>query len=138
MLTKLVPLKFILLVFVTFTSQITTAQERSKKAILLTVLLDKISNDHKIFFTYNAELLKNKYIQAEGFASLTLKESISLLKKITPFLLDDLGNNYYVIYQKKGGIKRTSHPKNKIDFLKIVIETAVLGRIIKYLFEVSF
>ena len=118
MLTKLVPLKFILLVFVTFTSQITTAQERSKKAILLTVLLDEISNDHKIFFTYNAELLKNKYIQAEGFANLTLKESISLLKKITPFLLDDLGNNYYVIYPKKGRNKKNLTPKEQTRFSK--------------------
>jgi iron complex outermembrane receptor protein len=131
MLPKLVFIKFILLVFVTFTSQIATAQERSKKAIPLTVLLDKISNDHEIFFTYNANLLKNKYIQAEGFANLTLKESISLLKKITPFLLDDLGNNYYVIYQKKGSIKKNFRPKEQTVFSKdILIDSSFNNKIL--------
>ena len=118
MLQKLVFIKFILLVFVTLTFQIATGQERSKKTIPLTVLLDKISNNHKIFFTYNANLLKKKYIQEEGFANLTLKESISLLKKLTSFLLEDLGNNYYVIYQKKGNTKKNFIPKEQTIFSK--------------------
>ena len=118
MLQKLVFIKFILLVFVTLTFQIATGQERSKKTIPLTVLLDKISNNHKIFFTYNANLLKKKYIQEEGFANLTLKESISLLKKLTSFLLEDLGNNYYVIYQKKGITKKNFIPKEQTIFSK--------------------
>ncbi len=106
MVRKLVFIKLILIVFVTFIFQTTTAQEYQKKTIPLARLLDKISNEHKIFFTYSANLLKNKYIQEEGFVKLSLKESISLLKKITPFLFDDLGNNYYVIYTKKEGDKK--------------------------------
>lgn len=101
MVRKLVFIKLILIVFVTFTFQPTSAQDREKKTIPLARLLDEISNKHKIFFTYNANLLNNKYIQGKGFANLTLIESISLLKKLTPFLFDDLGNNYYVIYTKK-------------------------------------
>ena len=82
MVRKLVFIKLILIVFVTFIFQTTTAQEYQKKTIPLARLLDKISNEHKIFFTYSANLLKNKYIQEEGFVKLSLKESISLLKKI--------------------------------------------------------
>ncbi|PQJ76626.1 TonB-dependent receptor [Polaribacter glomeratus] len=101
MVQKLLFIKLTLIVFVSFAFQTTTAQERDKKTIPLASLLDKISNKHKVFFTYNANLLTNKYIQEEGFTNLTLKETFSLLKKITPFLFDDLGNNYYVIYTKK-------------------------------------
>ena len=101
MVRKLVFIKLILIVFVTFTFQTTTAQEYKKKTIPLARLLDKISNDHKIFFTYSANLLNNKYIYEEGFVNLSLNESISLLEKLTPFLFDDLGNSYYVIYTKK-------------------------------------
>ena len=106
MVKKLVFIKLILLVFVIFTNQITVAQEHQKNTIPLANLLDKISNEHKIFFTYNANLLSNKYIQEEGFINLSLNESISLLEKLTPFLFDDLGNNYYVIYPKKSVYKK--------------------------------
>ena len=87
MVRKLVFIKRILIVFVTFTFQTTSAQEQEKNTIPLARLLDEISNKYKIFFTYNANLLNNKYIQEKGFANLTLKESISLLKKLTPFYL---------------------------------------------------
>ena len=117
MAQKLVFTKLILLIFVTFTYQTTVGQEYKKKTISLAVLLDKISNEHKIFFTYNANLLSNKYIQEAGFVNLSLKESISLLEKITPFLFDDLGNNYYVIYYKKSDYKNKYLSKEKVIFL---------------------
>jgi iron complex outermembrane receptor protein len=117
MVQKLVFTKLILLIFVTFTYQTTVGQEYEKKTISLAVLLDKISNEHKIFFTYNANLLSNKYIQEAGFINLSLKESISLLEKITPFLFDDLGNNYYVIYYKKSDYKNKNLSKEKVIFL---------------------
>jgi iron complex outermembrane receptor protein len=116
MARKLVGIKLILLVFVTFTFQTITAQKHRKKAIPLARLLDKISNNHKIFFTYKANLLNNKYIQQEGFVNLTLEESISLLQKITPFLFDDLGNNYYVIYTKKEVNESKLLTKGKVIF----------------------
>ena len=120
MAQKLVFTKLILLIFVTFTYQTTVGQEYKKKTISLAVLLDKISNEHKIFFTYNANLLSNKYIQEAGFVNLSLKESISLLEKITPFLFDDLGNNYYVIYYKKSDYKNKYLSKEKVIFLNSI------------------
>ena len=101
MTKKLVFLKLILIVFVSFTFQTALAQTKSKNTIPLAALLNKISNTHEIFFTYNANLLLNKKIQEAGFRNLSLKASISLLEKLTPFLFDDLGNNYFVIYSKQ-------------------------------------
>ena len=119
MFQKSVLIKLILLVFVTFLYQTTNAQSYSKKRIPLASLLDKISNKHKIFFTYNANLLDNKYIQEEGFVNLSITKSILLLEKLTPFLFDDLGNNYYVIYLKDYTSKRKISPKNTVAFSKI-------------------
>jgi iron complex outermembrane receptor protein len=128
MVRKLVFIKLILIVFVTFIFQTTTAQEFQKKTIPLARLLDKISNEHKIFFTYSANLLNNKYIQQEGFVDLTLKESISLLKKITPFLFDDLGNNYYVIYTKKEADKnKILSQKKALLYTDVSIDTIFMG-----------
>ena len=129
MVQKLVFIKFILLVFVTFTLQKTVAQDRNKKSIPLANLLDKISNEHKIFFTYNANLLSNKFIQEEGFVNLSLKESISLLEKLTPFLFDDLGNNYYVIYTKKEYDKKKIYSKgNTIFSSNVLIDSTFKGK----------
>jgi iron complex outermembrane receptor protein len=128
MVRELVFIKLILIVFVTFIFQTATAQEFQKKTIPLARLLDKISNEHKIFFTYSANLLHNKYIQQEGFVDLTLKESISLLKKITPFLFDDLGNNYYVIYTKKEVDKKKLLSQEKALLYNVIsIDTIFKG-----------
>jgi iron complex outermembrane receptor protein len=101
MFQKSIFIKLIVFVFATYTFHTVTAQDRKKKGIPLVVLLNKISNEHKTFFTYNTNLLSSTFIQDRGFVNLSLKETISLLQKLTPFLFDDLGNSYYVIYPKK-------------------------------------
>lgn len=118
MTQKLVFIKFLLLLFVLSTSFKTIAQNKSKKEIPLSNLLDKISNSHKIFFTYDANLISDKTIQEDGFLNLSLKESISLLQKLTPFLFDDLGNNYYVIYSKNNISTRKYPTKDYATNLK--------------------
>ena len=114
MFQKLVVIKIVILFFVGFGSQTCFTQEKSKKTIPLIDLLNKISTNHKIFFTYKANLLDNKIIQENGFVNLNLEESISLLEKLTPFLFDDLGNNYYVIYLKKEFKKKKSKSEKNI------------------------
>ena len=106
-------LSFLLILFICFKI---TGQNQEQKQISLSVLLNKISNKHKIFFTYNVNLLLNKFIYEEGFKDLSLEESISLLEKITPFVIDDLGNNYYVVYYKKDAESVKSKEKNKPTF----------------------
>ena len=120
MAQRLVFPKYLLLLFVVFTYQPTTAQSGSKKVIPLATLLDQISNEHKIFFTYDANLISNRSIQQEGFINLTLKKSISLLEKLTPFLFDDLGNSYYVIYSKKKLSKRAMSVRENSSYLNNV------------------
>lgn len=99
--------KLISLFIVVFIFQKTIAQNNEPKTIPLSHLLIKISDKHQIFFTYNTSLLLGEQIQAEGFTDLSLKESLSLLKKLTPFKIDDLGNNYYVIYNKNTEAKNS-------------------------------
>ncbi|WP_158837398.1 TonB-dependent receptor [Polaribacter sp. L3A8] len=118
MIQKSVYIKLILLVFATFTYQTLVAQSIKKERIPLATLLDQISNEHKIFFTYNANLLDNKYIQKEGFVNLSINESISLLEKLTPFLFDDLGNNYYVIYLRDITSKKRFIHKARVNLSK--------------------
>jgi len=104
------------------------AQAHQKDTIPLAVLLDKISNRHKIFFTYNANLLSGKYIQPEGFVNLSLISSISLLQKLTPFLFDDLGNNYFVIYTKKEAAQKKSLSKGTTFFTNDAIMDSTFNR----------
>ncbi|MFT5958712.1 MAG: iron complex outermembrane receptor protein, partial [Polaribacter sp.] len=128
MTSKLVFKKLILIAFLAFTFQAAVAQELSKNTISLASLLDKISNTHKILFTYNANLLSNKQIQEAGFVNLSLKESISLLEKLTPFLFDNLGNNYFVIYTKKEGVQKKSLSKGTTFFTNDAIMDSTFNR----------
>ncbi len=120
--------KFFFLIFVVLTWQTTFAQNKKTPPVSLATLLDKISNQYKIFFTYDANLISNKVIQEEGFINLSLKESISLLQKLTPFLLDDLGNNYYVVYLKNNDTKRKlSNTENLSNIKGTVIASTFLS-----------
>ena len=115
MIKKSIFIKPLVLFFGLFIFQASIAQDIKKQTIPLANLLEKISNTHKIFFTYNANLLSNNFIQEEGFVDLSLKESISLLEKLTSLSFDDLGNGYFVIYTKK------EFDENKINLKKSII-----------------
>jgi len=73
---------------------------QTPKKILLVDALDSISSTHNIFFTYNPIIIKKEKIDISPFKNLSLQESISLLKKITFYEIDYLGNNYYVLYKR--------------------------------------
>lgn len=119
-------LSFLLILFICVKI---TGQNQEQKQIPLSVLLNKISNKHKIFFTYNVNLLLNKFIYEEGFKDLSLEESISLLEKLTPFVIDDLGNNYYVVYYKKDAESVKSKDKNKPTFrTNVSLDTIYKGQ----------
>jgi iron complex outermembrane receptor protein len=115
--------------FVVSTFHTTLAQNKTKKIVELSTLLEKISNDHKIFFTYDANLISDKVIQEDGFLNLSLKESISLLEKLTPFHFDDLGNNYYVIYSDKESLNslKAKGVGSNLKSDKIIVKGIVLS-----------
>ncbi|QOD61259.1 TonB-dependent receptor [Polaribacter haliotis] len=125
MTLKFVIKKYALLFLIAFFSTSLFSQKNKKTSIPLTVLLDSISNKHQIFFTYKANLLTNKTIQEEGFKNLNLKESISLLKKLTPFYFDDLGNNYYVIYKQIEQNKRINNSEKNTIFNSNTINDSI-------------
>ncbi len=112
MFKKLRRIQFLLFFLTLISYQPISAQENT---VLLTTLLDEISNKHKIFFTYDTNLLTNKRIQREGFVNLSLKQSIVLLQKLTSYYFDDLGNNYYVIYAKKYSKNQENTLKNLVS-----------------------
>lgn len=137
MVQNSVLLKFLVLFFVIFFFQTAVAQKDKKHTISLVKLLDKISNTHKVFFTYSSNLLSITKVQEKAFLNLSLNESISLLEKLTSFFFDHLGNNYFVVYPKKVFGKRqikstlkikTSLKKNdSLQIDKIIIEGIVLS-----------
>ncbi|CAM1361839.1 Iron complex outermembrane recepter protein [Tenacibaculum sediminilitoris] len=86
---------------------------QDQKFISLEEALDSISRKNNIFFTYNPLSIQNKKIDVIPFNALTLEQSISLLKKVTPFKVDYLGNNYYVLYLAQENKLIGDHRKNK-------------------------
>ncbi|TXD53493.1 MULTISPECIES: TonB-dependent receptor domain-containing protein [unclassified Polaribacter] len=125
---KSIIIKFLVLFFGLFVFQTNVAQERKKQPIPLATLLEQISDKHKVFFTYNANLLSNNFIQEEGFANLSLEESISLLQKLTSLLFDDLGNNYYVVYTKKQLDDKKATLKEKLNLAANFMADSVYSR----------
>ena len=121
---KLILLRLLLILCLISTCHSTKAQTKTNTEIKLSQLLDKLSNTHKIFFTYDTNLIANKLVQESGFFNLSLKESISLLQKITPFSFDDLGNNYYVIYSKDEAPNRKNIRRKVVsDYTTIRIDS---------------
>ena len=112
---KLIFLQLVWMLCLFSTCLSTNAQIKKNTEIELSKLLDKISNTHKIFFTYDTKLIKNRLVQESGFFNLSIKESISLLQKLTPFLYDDLGNSYYVVYSKDEALNRRNKSKAAVS-----------------------
>ena len=112
---KLIILKLVWILCLISTCHLTKAQTKTNTEIELSQLLNKISNEHKVFFTYDSNLIGNRLVQESGFLNLSLKESISLLQKLTPFNFDDLGNDYYVVYSKYEAPKRRSKFKGDVS-----------------------
>ncbi|MFT5244011.1 MAG: iron complex outermembrane receptor protein, partial [Psychroserpens sp.] len=64
----------------------------------LTTFLSKLSEQHQVFFTYDADLLTTTYIDTSQLKSDNLEDIIESLRTQTKLYFDNLGNNYYVIY----------------------------------------
>lgn len=93
------PLK-IILVFILLISYglKLNAQNTENSKIKLTLFLSKLSEEHQVFFTYDADLLSNLEINNEHLISADLQVIVDDLRAQTNLNFDNLGNNYYVIY----------------------------------------
>ncbi|CAL2108358.1 iron complex outermembrane recepter protein [Tenacibaculum sp. 190524A02b] len=91
---------------------------QQKKEIPLAKVLDIVSSKHQIYFTYNPLILKNKVTNPTPFYSLKLKETLTLLQKVTNFKIEYLGNKYYVIYSSLNRNGNTSKNNKLTNSLK--------------------
>ncbi|WP_245794805.1 TonB-dependent receptor [Flaviramulus basaltis] len=64
----------------------------------MTLFLSKLSNQYQVFFTYDADLLSNIDINTTQLKSTDLQVIVDYLRDQTNLHFDNLGNNYYVIY----------------------------------------
>jgi iron complex outermembrane receptor protein len=96
----------IVLVFtlITISSLDLSAQNINNKNIKLTSFLSKLSEEHQVFFTYDVALIKEINVDINKLNNPDLQLIIDYLRGTTKLHFDNLGNNYYVIYNdsKKG------------------------------------
>ncbi len=76
-----------------------TVFSQAEKLQSLTLALEKISNKHDVFFTYNPAKIKNIALDTTSFYQYTLPQKISAVKKQTDYKIEYLGYNYYVVYK---------------------------------------
>jgi iron complex outermembrane receptor protein len=82
----------------------------------LTTFLSQLSEQHKVFFTYDADLLTTTYIDTSKINSEDLEDIIAYLRVQTKLNFDNLGNNYYVIYDNsKKGIASVEIAKKRLS-----------------------
>lgn len=74
------------------------AQNTQNKKIKLAHFLSKLSEEHQVFFTYDVDLVNNIEISESQLNNKDLQQIIDYLRIKTNLLFDNLGNNYYVIY----------------------------------------
>ena len=79
-----------------------------------------LSEKHGVFFTYNPEVIKNQKTKIKDFEELSIDESVTLLKKTTPYKIDYLGNNYYVLFEAT-----KNHTKTSLKKLKDSVHNAI-------------
>ncbi|MDP5231835.1 MAG: TonB-dependent receptor [Cellulophaga sp.] len=86
-------------------SQISTANGtmdlEEVKTVALSDFLKEIGDKHKVFFTYNADLLTRSKLNPLEYQFTKLEAILTKLEKKTGFDFEYLGNSYYVVYHKK-------------------------------------
>lgn len=84
----------------------------------LTKVLEKISEKFQVFFTYDADLLKEIYVDIDIAKINTLEQVMKPLMRKAKLGFEHLGSNYYVIYQnnRKG---RKSFKKKRSEYREI-------------------
>jgi len=71
------------------------------KTISLPDFLKEIGEKHKVFFTYNADLLTRSTLNPQDYQYSKLEVILNKLQEKTSFDFEYLGNSYYVVYHKK-------------------------------------
>lgn len=116
-----------------------------KKIVPFAEVLEYISSNHDVYFTYNPILLNNEEIDIVPFQGISLEQSISIIKKLPKYEIEYLGNNYYVVFipkknkklvQKKDSVKNSSFFKS--DSLEISnnnVRTVIRGVVLNSYYQ---
>ena len=78
----------------------------SDKSISLADFLNEISFKHKVFFTYNPNVVSRTMLNRDEYSFAKLNKIIDKLEQKTTFDFEYLGNKYYVVYPKKVAAKK--------------------------------
>jgi len=73
----------------------------TNESVALADFLNEISEKHKVFFTYNSDLISEENLNPNEYNYDKLNKIISKLERKTRFDFEYLGNKYYVVYHKK-------------------------------------
>ncbi len=105
-------LLFLVLLFLGVTSWAAELKiSNSEKTVALADFLNKVSETHEVFFTYNPDAISGSNLNPEEYRFNKLGKIISKLENKTNFDFDYLGNKYYVVHPKK--VKRVAVEKAK-------------------------
>lgn len=100
MLRKKLIINLLLIYSAFFSCDLISAQETIPNKILFTSLLDSLSKKHNVFFTYNSKFFEKKQVDIKFLKIGPLKKTLDALEVETLYYFDDLGNSYYVVYNK--------------------------------------
>ena len=110
MLQKKLIINLLLIYSAFFYCNLISAQETNTEKILFTSLLDSLSKKHTVFFTYNSKYFEKKQVNIKFLKIGSLKKTLTALEDETSYYFDDLGNNYYVVYNKAIVNQKTTTP----------------------------
>lgn len=98
------------------------AQTTEEPKVKLTDFLSTLSEQHKVFFTYDAKILKNINVAASLTEIPDLQLVLNKLRTQTNLYFDNIATNYYIIYKNSEKaklllekVKQTQGEKSKLD-----------------------
>lgn len=111
-----------------------SANNELKNEVTLSDFLNEISVKHKVFFTYNPNLVATTSLNPEEYEFPVLDKIINKLERKTNFDFEYLGNKYYVVYHKKlekAKVLRVKSLSNELSSIRLIkaIQNTVTGKV---------
>ncbi len=119
--TSKIPLLFagVLLFFcmcLSVRANVTDLYEEDLQEIPLTEALEKLGEQHHVFFSYNENLLSNVKVEFKFQQNESLDKALERLLSVTNFQYEIYGEKYFVVFEKsKKGIRDAKKLKKSIE-----------------------
>lgn len=105
-----------------FSLAVVTASSNETNNLNLVEFLNIISEQHKVFFTYDPDDVSNNQVNPNDYEIAYLNTTLERISKKTKLKIDHLGDKYYVVY-KPG--KQVDKSLEKVDFKPYGINLAI-------------